>query len=296
MIGRRRFLAVSAAAVAGGPARAAPAPLRWRGRALGAEAAITLNAPEAQARPALKAALARLREAEGLFSLFDPASALSRLNAAGRLDAPAAPMLRLFARIDALHAVTGGLFDPTVQPLWRALAEGRDPAPAAALIGWERVRHGPEGIRLAPGQALTLNGIAQGFATDAVAAALRAHGLGDLLVNIGEFAGTGGPWRVGIEDPKIGPVTGRWLTEGAIATSSPAALSLGARSHILHPAGGAPRWSTVSVEAEDATLADGLSTALCLADRPAIAALHARLPGFRRGALVSPEGEVSTLA
>ena len=42
--------------------------------------------------------------------------------------------------------------------------------------------------------------------------------------------------------------------------------------HIFDPADKtAPRWSTVSVEAKSAALADGLSTALCMAPRDQIA-------------------------
>lgn len=301
---RRRVLAVAAsatgAALAGRAGRAASGGVRdtWRGRALGADVSITLEGPSDTVRAALPAAVEALRRAERLWSLHDAGSALSRLNAAGRLARPGPEMRALLAVAGRAHGLSGGRFDPTVQPLWRALAEGRDAATVArarAAIGWDRVAVSEEAVALAPGQALTLNGIAQGAAADMVLAVLRRHGLDRALVDAGEVAGIGGPWRLGLMDPALGFVGLRTLTSGAIATSSPGALSLGAAPHILDPTGQGARWSTVSVEAESATVADALSTAGCLLSREALAALKARAPDVRRITLVSADGDVATL-
>ena len=292
---RRRFLAIGAAAACL-PGAAAAAPVRWTGVALGAEASITVRAPEPLARAAIADALRVIRGAERRFSLHDPGSDLSRLNAAGRLDRPHRDMLRLLRLAGRAHLATGGLFDPTVQPLWRALAEGGDVAAARAAIGWERVGISPARIVLGAGQALTLNGIAQGFATDAVADALASHGLGDVLAHVGEHAARGGPWRLGLVDPAHGMLGTRTLRAGALATSSPAATPLGAHGHVIHPRLGAvpARWSTVCVEAEGAGWADALSTALCHADRAAAEGVRA-LPGVRAVTLVDLSGDLVTL-
>ena len=178
-----------------------------------------------------------------------------------------------------------------MQPLWRALAEGRDPGPARALIGWGRVMRAP--LRLSPGQALTLNGIAQGYAADRVRAVLIRAGYEMALVDMGEFAAIGGPFTLGIADPDLGLCATRRLTGTAIATSSPGALRLGGQGHILGPRGQPALWSTVAVEAESAAIADGLSTAFCLMPEAAIRAALARLPG--RATLVSPSGDLSTI-
>ena len=291
---RRRFLAISAAALAARPAAAA-APVRWRGIALGAEASVTLHGDPDAARAALDEVTAILREVEALYSLHDPASALSRLNRDGRL-APVPPdFARLLDLADAAHRATGGRFDPTVQPLWRALAEGGDTARARAALGWDRVARGADAVRLDPGQALTLNGIAQGWATDRVTDALARRGFVRALVDIGEVRALGGPWRVGVEDPDFGPLGTRTLDGTAIATSSPGALRLGAGTHILDPLGGAPLWSTVSVAADRAALADALSTAACLMTAGDIAAARDRLPGVGRILLVDPAGDLRTI-
>jgi thiamine biosynthesis lipoprotein len=223
-----------------------------------------------------------------------------RLNATGRADNPDPATVALLRTADVVHQVTDGLFDPTIQPLWRALAMGADAAAidrARATVGWDRVRVDDRSVRLAAGQALTLNGIAQGGAADMVVAALRRAGLEQALVDTGEVAGFGAPWRIGVADPVHGLIGGRTLVAGAIATSSPAALSLGAEAHILSPDAGAGRlmWSTVSVEAESATLADGLSTAACLMPIERLAALRAHMPAVRRITLVDGAGNLRTL-
>lgn len=290
-LNRRRFLSISAACMLATPARAQVH--RWQGRALGAEVEITLHAPAEIAEPALDRARGLLDGVMAQFDLFNPASAVSRLNRTGRLDAPDVMFHRLMQACTQVHTATGGLFDPTVQPLWRALAEGRPPEAARALIDWTRVRHDAASVALGDGQALTFNGIAQGFATDLVAEALREAGLDRTLVNIGEFRGTGGPWKLGISDPEIGMIGTRTLTSSAIATSSPRAVALGGHGHILH-ARAKPLWSTVAVEAETATMADGFSTALTMASLEDIRAA-AGMFGIRRITLVSPQGDVSTL-
>lgn len=293
---RRRFLTISACAALARPAFATPAD--WQGVVMGAEARITLHGPPAQTGPALRAALARMQQIEALFSLYRADSALSRLNAAGRLADPHPDFIALLRLSGQIHDLTEGRFDPTVQPLWRALAEGRDPIAARAAIGWNGVRIAADLVQLDPGQALTLNGIAQGFAADAVREALAQHGLTHALVDLGEFAALGGPWRVGIADPGLGLVLDRPLDGTAIATSSPGALRIGGRAHILDPVGKAPpRWSTVSVEAASAALADGLSTALCLADRAALTSiLHRAAPAVTRITAIAANGDLITEA
>ncbi|HBR42582.1 MAG: nosX [Roseobacter sp.] len=288
-LNRRRFLSISAACMLATPARAQIH--RWQGRALGAEVDITLHAPAEIAEPALDRARGSLDAVMAQFDLFDPASTVSRLNRTGHLDAPDVMFRRLMQACTQVHAATGGLFDPTVQPLWRALAERQPPQAARALIDWSRVRHSAASVTLGEGQALTFNGIAQGFATDLVAEALRDAGLERTLVNIGEFRGTGGPWRLGISDPEIGMIGTRTLTSSAIATSSPKAVPLGGQGHILH-GHAKPRWSTVSVEAATATMADGFSTALTMARLEDIRAAVGTF-GIRRITLVSDQGDVS---
>jgi thiamine biosynthesis lipoprotein len=234
-----------------------------------------------------------IEQAQKLFSLYDPTSSISKLNRTGVLMLPDIRFLDLMQAAGTAHDLTDGLFDPTVQPLWQAIATGDDPQTAIDATGWRKVQHGPDKITLGHSQALTFNGIAQGFATDLIADALAARGLTNTLVNIGEYRGTGGPWSLALADPTFGVLGNRKLSQGAIATSSPTATQLGASGHIVHP-NAQPHWSTVSVEASTATLADSLSTAMVLAPRNQIEAIKARTD-IKRVTLVDFEGDLITL-
>ncbi|WP_300015008.1 FAD:protein FMN transferase [uncultured Roseobacter sp.] len=291
ILSRRRFLTISAGfACAPGFAQAHT----WQGRAFGADVSITLRGSKAQTIVALRKARAQIAEIEKLFSLHDPASALSQLNTTGALHSPDSRFVALMQAADHAFTVTDGLFDPTVQTLWHAIAAGEDIDVAQRAVGWHKVRFDAQKITLGTGQALTFNGIAQGFATDEITQTLKAHGLQNVLVNIGEYRAIGGPWRLGLGDPTWGHLGTRTVTDTAIATSSPGAMSLGRADHILHPAA-QPQWSTVSVEATTATLADSLSTALVLAPLDQITTIKQASRDLGRITLVSGQGEVTTI-
>lgn len=297
---RRRFLTIAAGALGAAALPAQAAPLhRWRGISMGAQATILIAHPDAQAITArAEAEIARL---EGVFSLFRPESALSRLNAAGRLDAPPFELLECLALAGQVHRASGGLFDPTIQPLWALYAEshaaGRAPsgdeiAAARARTGWHRLRFDSAAVTMAPGMALTLNGIAQGLVADRVADLLRAEGLDDILIDTGEMRALGGHpegggWPVALQGG--GAVS---LRDRALATSAPlgTVFDAGGRvGHILHPQTGRPDagpWQRVSISAPRAALADALSTAACLMARPeAVVDLVAAFDGARIEAL-----------
>ena len=227
---RRRFLAI-AAAFAGSPALAQRH--SWQGFALGTEVNITLTGPAELARPILERALELIKNVEAAFSLYDPASAVSHLNQTKQLQ-PSEQFYKLMTLADAAHHVTEGLFDPTVQPLWQAMAVSSTTDKGRQAIGWERVAFTPNRISLRPNQALTFNGIAQGYATDLVAELLEANGFDAALMNIGEYRSTGGAWLLGLQDAQHGLLGQHTLRRGAIATSDTGAFPLGERGP--HPA------------------------------------------------------------
>lgn len=289
MITRRRFLAISAAAIAT-PAQARPQ--TWRSHALGAEVSVRLHMSSDPA-PLFAAIEAELRGIADDFSLYQRDSGINRLNATGQL--PLTPRWRaLLPEVNRLHHVTGGRFDPTVQPLWQALARGLHTGAARRAVGWSGIHWDTHTIRLGAGQALTLNGIAQGYATDRIRTILRDAGLSRSLVNIGEFAALGGPYRLGLADPAHGILGHVTLDGTAAATSSPRADLVGGRPHILHPTA-QPHWSSVSVLAETATLADGLSTALTLAPLEEARVMVRTLPGLRAVRLVADNGDLISI-
>ncbi len=278
---RRRFLQISAAALAvgaGSGARASGINARWRGVALGAPAQMTLaGVTPSQGAPVFAAMEAEIARLEGIFSLYRPKSALARLNRDGFLAHPAPELLDVLSLSQTVWAASDGQFDPTIQPLWRALAERRSAdeiARARATMGWSHVRWDTGAVRLTrPGMALTFNGVAQGYITDRIAALLSQYGFHDVLVDMGEVRATGQrsdgqPWRAGIAAPDGEILHLVQLADRALATSAPmgTVLDLATNSgHILSPLAQpvAPN-RLVSVSAPGAGLADALSTAACL--------------------------------
>lgn len=291
-LNRRRFLTISAAAaLAPAVAPAAPAAL-WRGRAMGAQASMRLVGVDPQAaQPIFAAVEAELARLEAIFSLYHAQSEVSRLNRDGHLANPSPELLEVLSLSSALHAATGGRFDPTVQPVWLARAQGAGPeatARARAAVGWHHLRFDPAGVRFdnpQDGPALTLNGIAQGAVTDRIAALLETRGLRDVLVDMGELRAIGQTrWPVGIAAPDGEVIRRLSLSGQALATSAPAGTRVGPgadQPHILAPDGRAAPHALISVTAPGAALADGLSTALCLAAPDQVPQIMAQFPQAR---------------
>ena len=298
---RRRFLLVSAAgAMAAGRAHARSPQFRWRGIAFGAEATVTLPARDGAAS-ALAAVAADLDRLENIFSLYRPGAQLAQLNAEGVIDGPAPDLIEVLDLAGRVHAATRGAFDPTIQPLWAAHAKaaaagGRPRSDQLAAFGercgWQHLMISRGRVAFArAGMALTLNGIAQGYAADRIAALLRRRGFDDVLIDTGEIVGlgtspAGGAWQVALAGPDGRLLRYCRLADAAVATSSPMGTVLdpaGRVGHILDPRTGraVARWRTVSVTAPSAAQADALSTAFCILDRAAIDAALAQFPGAR---------------
>jgi FAD:protein FMN transferase len=286
---RRRFLTI-VGAVAGlpliGTASAAPATLRWQGTALGAQASLSLRGADPdRTGAAIHAVIDEVDRLESIFSLYRPNSELVRLNRDGTLANPSLELVDLLSTARRVSELTEGAFDVTVQPLWQLYAAGKsDPAAIARslkVVGFDGIRMGSDEITLTrPGAEITLNGIAQGYITDRVAALLKAEGFDNVLVNMGEIRAVGSdPWQV--STPSARTVT---LSDRAVATSSRQGLTFDAQGryhHIFDPRTGQSTRDieTVSVVANSATIADALSTALMIGD---IDRLRDRLTEFGR--------------
>jgi thiamine biosynthesis lipoprotein len=295
-MGRRRFLALSASAMACAGAASASALAQdfvWQGRGLGAELSVRLSgADPGAARRAARAIENALRQIEEAFSLHRD-SALTRLNRDGWLPHPGADWQAVAGIVTRVHAATGGVFDPSIQPLFLAIAQGGDVAAARALVDWRRVRVSRDEVRMPPRMALSFNGIAQGHAADRIAAILTDLGFTDVLIDMGEVLGLGQrpdgtPWRAAVVTPEGAEVARLDLRGRALATSAPLGTRIGpdGAPHILHPAGGAARWSLAAVSGPQAAVCDALSTAFCLMEPEAIMAALAHFPGTRIERLV----------
>ncbi len=294
---RRRFIAIAAAA--GGlpllpfsAARAAPGknPLLrfWSGEALGADATLEIHHPDPKvADQLIEASLAEVARLEKVLSLYRPDSALSILNRNGVIETPPFDLVQVLSDSRRYGALTGGAFDVTVQPLWDLYAahfsrpgaspdgpSGRELAAAVARIGQDALEVTADRVRLTrPAMSVTLNGIGEGYVTDRVVDLLRAGGIEHAMVNMGEIYAlgshpAGGPWSVGLEDPRAPTKVTETiaLQDRAVATSAGYNTEFdpaGRFNHLFEPRTGHTswRWLSVSVEAATTTEADALSTA-----------------------------------
>ena len=312
---RRRFLRV-VAAVGGLPlviaAVRATAPKAqshsWHGEVLGALSELTLWHPDAAfARRTILRVRQEIERFESIFSLYRRDSEISRLNDAGKLLKPSPELRKLVEESQRLGELSGGAFDISVQPLWRLYeahfwsrtdiqpdiaARARDVA--RTLVDFRRIDSGAAAIAFArAGMAITLNGIAQGYISDAIAGMLRNEGFESAVVDLGEYRTIGHhpdgrPWRIGIRDGRNAGSIDRTidLEDMALAVSGGYGTTFEASGrfhHIFDPRTGASANTIVDVAVvgPSATAADGLATAICVAGEAHAPVLLAAYPQMR---------------
>jgi thiamine biosynthesis lipoprotein len=287
-------------------------------RALGTDVSITVAHTNAgRAAAAVRAAFAELETVERLMSIYRADSQLSQLNRDGSLSEPHPYLVEVLQFASMMAAKTHGAFDVTVQPLWQLFRECRhaerlptadEITAARSLVDWRCVEIQPRQIRLqTPARAITLNGIAQGFAADRVLAILREHGIQHALVNAGEIATLGGrtgqePWRAGIQHPRDPEayLSIAGLTDRCLATSGDYATPFSddfQHHHLFDPRTGCSpaELASVSVAAPTSMLADALSTALLVLGRERGWELVASMPEVD-AMWVSKDGRVCSTA
>ena len=192
--------------------------------AMGTEIEVLLDRPEDDvSQTALRGVEDEFERIEACLSRFRPESELSRLNAAGTIEA--SPTLLEVTRLAlAARKRSGGRFDPTIHDALVAAgydrtfeevaAEGPARGRSAACGGIVEISG--RTIRLAPGTRLDFGGIGKGYAVDRAVARLSTAGR--CLVNAGgDLAVAGAGWPVGVETSSK-PLTVE-LTGGALATS-----------------------------------------------------------------------------
>lgn len=306
---RRTFIAVSMGTLASSAGLCSPgSAVRVDGASTAAALAfgttITMTVVHPDARVAGRAicdALAAAQAVDRLMSVYSPSSQVYQLNRDGVLSEPDARLLAVLSTAQSLSAMSRGAFDITVQPLWRIFRDAADAArlpersahlQARSRVNWQDVEISAARVAFKrPGMAITLNGLAQGYAADLALAAVRAHGIDHALLDTGEFAAAGRapgdrPWRLGVPDPRDAGALAAVLPleRRCLATSGDYASSFTpdfVHHHIFDPAtGDSPQdLASVSVLAPSAILADGLSTAFMVMGARKAHALAARLDG-----------------
>ena len=300
---RRRVLGITAAAAGlslfplGRTAGAGTSLVTWHGQVMGASASIQIHhTDKILAERLVQRAVSEVKRLEMIFSLYREDSALVALNRQGVLLAPPEDLCILLGECQRYWELTSGAFDPTVQPLWILYRDhfsrpGHDPSGPSAgdlmsalgKVGLRYVTFDRDRILLGRrGVGLTLNGIAQGYATDRIVELLRSEGIEHSLVDMGEsralgYRAAGNPWRIGIADPDSPEriIESLDVVDKAVATSGAYGFRFdrkGRFNHLLDPKrGGSPSpYKSVTVIASTATAADGLSTAFSLLPRTEI--------------------------
>ncbi|CAN5703316.1 hypothetical protein BH24ACI5_BH24ACI5_17360 [soil metagenome] len=275
---------------------------------MGLPVRMVLHAPDRRAaESAARAAFSRIALLDRMMSDYRPDSELRRLSARADESVRVSPeLLAVISRAVEISRASEGAFDPTIGPvvaLWReARSTGRLPDPtrladARARVGWHRIEidAARSTIRLSgPDMRLDLGGVAKGYILQDALRTLRDAGIRRALIESGGdiVVGEAPPGRLGwhVDAPGADPVfaaRARRLTNGAIATSGPAAQFVeidGVRySHVVDPRTGLGVTTDLvaRVIADDATLADGLATALTILGAPHVAALQERFPEAR---------------
>ena len=231
---------------------------------------IVAGQPEAEARAATGAVLREFDRLHRSYHAWQP-SELSTLNAAlaaGKSAEVSEELAAWLREAQALSAAGDGLFDPGIGRLIALWGFQNDEYPAqlpdpAALAAWRATPAGIADLRLdgrrvssrSPQVAIDFGGYLKGVALDRAAAILRAHGVGNALINIGGNVmalgrKNGEPWRVGIQHPRQpGALATLELADGeAVGTSGDYQryFEVGGQrySHLIDPRSGKPAQHT----------------------------------------------------
>ena len=253
---------------------------------------ITLSGEDKGHLGAAREALEEADRVEEMLTVFRDTSEVSRLNACAGTDAVAVSdeLFALLERAAALHAGTGGAFDPTSTPLLQAWGflrrEGRRPEAAAleaarALVGMERVRL--DRARLAvsrerSGVQLSFGSLGKGYALDRMAEGLRRAGVPRALLSAGgsSVVAFGGGREAFVVDVKSKRASGERLFRLHLRDAAQATSGAGEQffeldgqryGHVLDPRTGWPAVGVLSatVVTGSAADADALSTAFLVA-------------------------------
>jgi thiamine biosynthesis lipoprotein len=273
---------------------------------------------EATAGQAVAAGLAEVRRLEELLSTWIPTSELSRVNAAAGSEAVKVgpETLALVKHALEIAARTDGAFNIAIGPaveLWRRSEEAGLPDQAELerlrpLLDLSAIRIDEQAGTIflgRPGMRIDVGGIGKGFAADRAAEVMRQAGAtGGVVALSGDIKtfgrdGKGRPFTFGIRHPRnpdglLGKVT---LEDMAISTAGDYERYFerdGIRyHHILDPRTLQPARTcqSVTVVAQEGTIADGLDTGVFVMGPERGMALVERLPDVE-AVIVDNQGKV----
>ena len=223
---------------------------------------VGFSSPDRLGEEALSAAVAVLREADRVFSTWDPDSPMSRIRSGhAEIDAfdpgDSSRITEVLIRCELAREITGGAFDPWAMP------GGVDPT-----------------------------GLVKGWAAERALETLVAGGTRNAMINAGGDIAVSGsklrrPWTVGIRHPGQ-PVDLAAVieVEAAVATSGPYERP----GQLTDPATGrtARGIASATVTGPHLDLADALATGLAVGGRPVLEAIDG-FPGYE-AYMISEDG------
>ena len=247
------------------------------------------------ANAAWEAVRDEFESSEQAMSRFRDTSEVTLLNRRAGVDDPTFVTRRLsraLAACDRAHRLTDGRFDPRV--VWDLERLGEHGAPigpeSAGVVGRRIVERFTRDLVRLP-EPVDLGGIGKGLALRWAARAVRLLGVEAFLLDAGgDLVATGeppegGPWRIGLEDPRggVAPLAVIAASDEAVTTSSVRRRQwqLGDRTvhHLIDPRTGEPGGAgllAVTVAGPDPAWAEVWSKTLFLEGPSGVAALARR--------------------
>jgi thiamine biosynthesis lipoprotein len=235
----------------------------------------------------------QLAEIDASLSLYRPGSLINRFNQSTKGVVADRHLRVVVNKALAVYQQTSGVFDATVLPLVQAWGFGTKPIetiPSAAVIqailpaiGSNKIElRGDSLVKRMPAVQLDLNGIAQGYTVDVLAALLERKRIRNYLVELGGEIRVRGRKQPGGELMRIGierPDSSGWelpgmqrvieLAAGGVTTSGNyrkfRLQGATTRAHLIDPKSGYPFQNetiSVTVVAPDALTADAYDNAL----------------------------------
>jgi len=257
---------------------------------MGTYVTIIVFSDEETASEAINAAFARIKEIEGIASIFDEKTEVFRLNRDGYLDNPSDELLELLRASLDYNRLTEGSFDITCQPLlelweydldadtqfWeldKAIQEEKINKILGLVDSDSIVIEDNKIYFKTDGMQITLGGIAKGYAVDEALEVIKGKGIKHALVNAGGDIGTLGTkpngelWNIALVNPDDSSqsLATFKVSDRAIATSGNYERYFDPQKkvhHIMDPETGYSATGCISVTilAENSLAADSLAT------------------------------------